>query len=82
MASAGVGTRTSLFGELFKLMAGVNLVYVPYRREAAADLISGQVQLFLSSDQRCSTMFGQTSCGHCRDNGNALESAAGHPGRW
>ena len=34
-------------GELFKMMAAVNMVHVPYRGEALAlpDLISGQVQL-------------------------------------
>ena len=31
MASAGNGTPTHVFGELFKMMAGVDLVHVPYR---------------------------------------------------
>jgi tripartite-type tricarboxylate transporter receptor subunit TctC len=38
-------------GELFKMMAGVDLVHVPYRGEAPAltDLIGGQVQVIFSS---------------------------------
>jgi tripartite-type tricarboxylate transporter receptor subunit TctC len=51
MASAGIGTPGHLAGELFKLMAGVDLVHVPYRSGAPAqtDLIGGQVQvMFLS----------------------------------
>ena len=35
MASAGIGTATTCAGELFKMMAGVNMVHVPYRGGAA-----------------------------------------------
>jgi tripartite-type tricarboxylate transporter receptor subunit TctC len=47
MASGGNGTPGHMFGELFKMMAGVNLVHVPYRgaRLALTDLLSGQVQV-------------------------------------
>jgi tripartite-type tricarboxylate transporter receptor subunit TctC len=47
MASSGVGTPLHVSGELFKMMAGVDLVHVPYRGEALAlpDLISGEAQL-------------------------------------
>jgi tripartite-type tricarboxylate transporter receptor subunit TctC len=47
MASGGTGTSTHLAGELFKMMAGVNLVHVPYRGEAPgiSDLLGGQVQV-------------------------------------
>ena len=47
MASGGIGTRTHVAGELFKMMAGVNMVHVPYRGAAPAltDLIAGQVQV-------------------------------------
>jgi tripartite-type tricarboxylate transporter receptor subunit TctC len=51
MASPGIGTQPHLAGELFNIMAGLNLVHVPYRGGAPAltDLISGQVQvMFLS----------------------------------
>jgi tripartite-type tricarboxylate transporter receptor subunit TctC len=45
-ASTGVGTSIHLSGELFKMMAGVDMVHVPYRGAAPAltDLISGEVQ--------------------------------------
>lgn len=47
MASSGNGTAPHLSGELFKMMAGVDMVHVPYRSEGPAitDLVSGQVQL-------------------------------------
>jgi tripartite-type tricarboxylate transporter receptor subunit TctC len=47
MASGGNGSPLHVAGELFKMMAGVDMVHVPYRGEALAlpDLISGQVQL-------------------------------------
>ena len=46
MASGGTGTPLHVAGELFKMMAGINLIHVPYRGEAAAlpDLLSGQMQ--------------------------------------
>ncbi len=46
MASSGNGTPLHVAGELFKMMAGVDMVHVPYRGEAVAlpDLVSGQVQ--------------------------------------
>ena len=45
-ASPGVGTSIHMSGELFKMMAGVDMVHVPYRGTAPAltDLISGQMQ--------------------------------------
>jgi tripartite-type tricarboxylate transporter receptor subunit TctC len=45
MASAGIGGATHLFGELFMMMAGVNLLHVPYRGNFMPDLLSGQVQV-------------------------------------
>jgi tripartite-type tricarboxylate transporter receptor subunit TctC len=47
MASPGNGTVPHIAGELFKLMAGVDLVHVPYRGGAPAltDLMGGQVQI-------------------------------------
>ena len=50
MASAGNGTPQHIFGELFKMMAGVDLTHVPYRGGAPAttDLIGGQVQVIFS----------------------------------
>jgi tripartite-type tricarboxylate transporter receptor subunit TctC len=48
MASPGVATPGHVAGELFKMMAGVDMVHVPYRGGAPAlsDLIGGQVQVF------------------------------------
>jgi len=50
MASAGNGTPQHFFGELFKMMAGVDLIHVPYRGGAPAttDLLGGQVQVIFS----------------------------------
>jgi tripartite-type tricarboxylate transporter receptor subunit TctC len=51
MASAGNGTAPHLAGELFKMMAGVNLVHIPYRGQGPAltDLLGGQVQLLFAT---------------------------------
>jgi tripartite-type tricarboxylate transporter receptor subunit TctC len=51
VASAGTGSVSHMAGELFKAMAGVNMVHVPYRSLAPAltDLIGGQVQAIFSS---------------------------------
>jgi len=50
-ASAGVGSSQHLSGEMFKMMAGVDMVHVPYRGGAPAltDLIGGQVQLMFDN---------------------------------
>jgi tripartite-type tricarboxylate transporter receptor subunit TctC len=47
MASPGVGTTPHVAGELFKMMAGVDMVHVPYRGggPALTDLLGGQVQI-------------------------------------
>jgi tripartite-type tricarboxylate transporter receptor subunit TctC len=45
MASPGVGTAVHLSGELFKMMAGVDLVHIPYRGNYIPDLLSGQTQV-------------------------------------
>jgi tripartite-type tricarboxylate transporter receptor subunit TctC len=51
MASSGNATASHMAGELFKMMAGVDLVHVPYRGSAPAltDLIGGQVQVMVTS---------------------------------
>ena len=48
--SAGVGSSLHMAGELFKLMAGVDLVHVPYRGSPPAlnDLLGGQLQLMFA----------------------------------
>jgi len=59
MASSGIGSGPHMMGELFKMMAGIDLLHVPYRGAGAAltDLIAGQVQV----------MFSSSSIGHIRD---------------
>jgi len=51
MASGGVGSGNHIFGELFKMMTGINLVHVPYRGAGPAlvDLLGGQVQVMFAS---------------------------------
>src|SRR5882757_320354 len=46
-ASAGTGTLLHVAGELFKMMAGIDMVHVPYRgtTPALTDLLGGQVQM-------------------------------------
>jgi tripartite-type tricarboxylate transporter receptor subunit TctC len=50
MASPGVGTSPHMAGELFKFMAGVDMVHVPYRASppAITDLMGGQVQVYFA----------------------------------
>jgi tripartite-type tricarboxylate transporter receptor subunit TctC len=51
MASSGNGTSVHMSGELFKMMANVNLTHVPYRGSAPAltDLLGGQVQVMFDN---------------------------------
>ena len=51
MSSAGNGTPPHMAGELFKMMADVDIVHVPYRGggPALADLLGGQVQVMFSN---------------------------------
>jgi len=51
MASAGNGTPQHVAGELFKMMAGVSMVHVPYRGASPAltDLLGGQVQVMFDN---------------------------------
>jgi tripartite-type tricarboxylate transporter receptor subunit TctC len=60
MASGGVGSPQQVYGELFKMMAGVDMLHVPYRGggPALTDLLAGQVQIMFD------TM--ATSIGHIR----------------
>jgi tripartite-type tricarboxylate transporter receptor subunit TctC len=51
MASSGSGTSVHLSGELFKSMAGVSMLHVPYKGAGPAliDLIAGQVQVMFDN---------------------------------
>jgi tripartite-type tricarboxylate transporter receptor subunit TctC len=48
--SSGVATGTHLSGELFKVMAGVKMVHVPYpgSPQAVTDLLAGRIQLYFA----------------------------------
>jgi tripartite-type tricarboxylate transporter receptor subunit TctC len=72
MGSGGVGSGPHLWGELFKMMAGVDMLHVPYRGggPALAALLSGQVQAMFDTVA--------TSIGHIRSgNLRALAVTAG-----
>jgi tripartite-type tricarboxylate transporter receptor subunit TctC len=75
MASAGNGTVQHVGGELFKMMAGVDMLHVPYRGEAPAltDLLGGQVQVIFA------TLPG--SIEHIRSNKLRALAVTG-PSRW
>ncbi len=45
MSSPGIGSVNHVAGELFNMMAGVDLIHVPYRGSQFPDLLSGQVQV-------------------------------------
>jgi tripartite-type tricarboxylate transporter receptor subunit TctC len=51
MASGGKGDSPHMSGELFKMMTGIDMVYVPYRGLAPAltDLLGGQVQVIFGT---------------------------------
>jgi tripartite-type tricarboxylate transporter receptor subunit TctC len=51
MASGGVGSPQHVYGELFKMMAGVDMLHVPYRGGALAltDLLAGQAQVIFDT---------------------------------
>jgi tripartite-type tricarboxylate transporter receptor subunit TctC len=48
-ASFGIGSSAHLSGELFKIMAGVDLLHIPYKggQPAIADLLAGQVSIYI-----------------------------------
>jgi tripartite-type tricarboxylate transporter receptor subunit TctC len=49
-ASSGLGSSNQMAGELFKMMAGINIVHVPYKGNAPAltDAIAGNVEMVFS----------------------------------
>ena len=51
MASAGIGTSQHIFGELFMMMTGIEMLHVPYRNgsQALTDLIGGRVQVMFDT---------------------------------
>jgi tripartite-type tricarboxylate transporter receptor subunit TctC len=65
MASGGNGSTPHVAGELFKMMAGIDMPHVPYRGSAPAltDLLGGQVQVYFSQ-MIASNTSGPASCAH------------------
>src|SRR5215471_17956921 len=53
MASSGNGAVSHVFGELFQMMTGVNLVHVPYRGGYVPDLLGGQTQVVFGTIASC-----------------------------
>jgi tripartite-type tricarboxylate transporter receptor subunit TctC len=51
LGSAGIGSAPHMAGELFNVMAGTNMVHVPYRGQGPAmtDLLGGQVQVVFAT---------------------------------
>ena len=49
MASPGIGAANHVFGELFQMMTGVEMVHVPYRGSLYPDLLAGQVQVLFGA---------------------------------
>src|SRR5213079_3269751 len=52
MGSPGIGSGPHMAGELFKVMAGIDMVHVPYRGGGGAaltDLLGGQVQVLFQA---------------------------------
>src|SRR5271154_3804266 len=64
-ASSGQGTPYHMAGELFKSMAGIDVVHVPYRNsgEARSGVIGGQVQMMIDAG---STMAPNVTAGQVR----------------
>ena len=64
-ASSGVGSTLHVAGELFKMMAGVDIVHVPYRGggPALVDLMSGRVQLMFDNLPTSLNLSKPASCG-------------------
>jgi tripartite-type tricarboxylate transporter receptor subunit TctC len=71
LASFGTGSTSHVAGELFKMMAGINMVHVPYRGGApmVTDLVAGQVQVGID------VLTG--SLGHIRSGGLRVLAMAG-----
>ena len=84
MASGGTGTPPHLAGELFKMMAGVDMVHVPYRGGGPAfnDLLAGQVQVMFPHHCLIDRVYQGWQAARARGNRrHALGRAARHPDR-
>jgi tripartite-type tricarboxylate transporter receptor subunit TctC len=73
--SAGSGSSTHMTGELFKLMAGVNLTHIPYKGSmpAVQDVMGGQTQAMF---EQLPTILGQIQSGRLRPLGVTSKTRA------
>ena len=59
----GIGTSPHMSGEMFKMMAGIDMIHIPFRRVTCTDLLGGQVQVHVRRCPRQSSTSGPASCG-------------------
>jgi tripartite-type tricarboxylate transporter receptor subunit TctC len=67
MASAGIGSGPHVAGELFKMMASVNMIHVPYRgQQRSPTLSAGRCSSILLAYLRRSSTSGPAGCARWR----------------
>jgi tripartite-type tricarboxylate transporter receptor subunit TctC len=81
MASTGVGSTPHMTGEMFKMMADIELVHVPYRggTTVVADLIGGQVQVLVRGHRNNRTHQVRQTTRDRRYHNDAFGLATGYP---
>jgi hypothetical protein len=79
-ASSGPGSSLHLSGELFKVMAGVDILHIPYKGAGPAynDVISGTVTMMFAN---MPSMLPQVKSGHRRDPAGLCRHLVVWPGR-
>ncbi len=83
MASVGNGSVSHVAGELFKMMAGVDMVHVPYRGSGPAltDLIGGRVQVLFTTTSASMPTSSPARCARWASARRRARGAAGPPAR-
>ena len=82
--SGGVGGITHITAELFKMMAGVEMLHIPYRGVAPAltDLLGGQVQVLFADPAASNSIHTSRQAARSGDNHrHSLGGATRHPDR-
>jgi hypothetical protein len=80
MTSTGTGNLTHVIGELFKMMAGVDMLHVPGRGEmqAQSDLLAGRAQIMFDPDRFVAWLYqGRAVAGARRHRRDAAGDTAG-----